>query len=313
MSRVAKSKKKRTERSPRVTWANIVTPKDSGKTAEELRAESSAAGPQGTQGPQLRSVPRSSLHLAESVFQWRGGARADKREREEHIRTLATALKNQGTPLERLTVWPVADRLYVLDGHHRLAAYDTVKWMKPIPVEVFEGDLDEARLRALAGNIKDKLRMTSRQKSEVAWRITKENIGKLSAEGVADATTISRRQAFVMKRVWRELNGRTDLTETQREKLPTITWQQARDPATWGTAEAWDADEWIDQKATELAELLRTKNVEAALTKDVEITATALYLIDGRLPERLIEQWAGDHRELIIDLAKTFTGPDEDF
>ncbi|WP_284280717.1 ParB/RepB/Spo0J family partition protein, partial [Bradyrhizobium liaoningense] len=148
--------------------------------------------------------------MAESVFQWRGGARADKREREEHIRTLATALKNQGTPLERLTVWPVAGRLYVLDGHHRLAAYDTVKWPKPIPVEVFEGDLDEARLRALAGNIKDKLRMTSRQKSEVAWRITKENIGKLSAEGVADATTISRRQAFVMRRVWRELNGRTD-------------------------------------------------------------------------------------------------------
>ncbi|MHC2560607.1 hypothetical protein [Bradyrhizobium liaoningense] len=49
------------------------------------------------------------------------------------------------------------------------------------------------------------------------------------------------------------------------------------------------------------------------MTKDVEITATALYLLDGRLPERLIEQWAGDHRELIIDLAKAFTGPDEDF
>lgn len=47
------------------------------------------------------------------------------------------------------------------------------------PGEVFSGTLDQARLRAVAGNVRDKLRMTAAQKSAAAWRITKENIGDL--------------------------------------------------------------------------------------------------------------------------------------
>lgn len=311
---MAKSKKNGAVRNTKVTWAKVVRPHDSGKTVEDLRVESEAAAQQRAQGQQKRSVPRSSLHLAESVFQWRGGAKEDRYEREKHIYALATALKNQRTPLDRLTVWPVADRFYVLDGHHRLAAYDTVGWTKAIPVDVFEGTLDEARLRAIAGNVRDKLRMTVPQKSEAAWRITKENIGNLNADGIAEATQISRRQAFVMKSTWKELNARTDLSEDQREKLPGITWRQARDLKAGGDGSAdadWNADVWIDEKANALAELIRKKNIERALMESPEITARALSQMNWDLPERLIEEWAGDHRELIVELAKLFTEPDE--
>ncbi|MCK1345928.1 ParB/RepB/Spo0J family partition protein [Bradyrhizobium sp. CW11] len=313
---MAKSNKNRAVRNTKVTWTNVVRPKDSGKTVEELRVESDAAAQQPSQGQQRRSVPRTSLYLAENVFQWRGGAKEDRYERDKHIHALATALKNQTTPFDRLTVWPVADRFYVLDGHHRLAAYDTVGWTKAIPVEVFEGTLDEAMLRAIAGNIRDKLRMTPRQKSEAAWRITKENIGKLNAEGVAETTGISRRQAFHMKRTWKELNGRSDFSEDQLEKLPGITWWQARDLKKGGdgiVAEDWDAETWIDEKATALAELMRKKNVEHALMENPEITAMALRRMNWNLPEMLIEEWAGDYRELIVELAKRFTEPEEEF
>lgn len=312
-----KKKKQVVTRSPKITWANVVRPKDSGKTAEELRAESEAAAQQQQpKEPQRRSVPRSSLNIAENVFQWRGGAKRDQYERDKHIYTLAMVLKNQKTPLERLTVWPVADRLYVLDGHHRLAAYDTVGWRKAIPVDVFMGTLDQARLRAIEGNIKDKLRLTPQQKSEAAWTITKENIGNLKPEGIAERINISRRQAFNMKSVWRGLNERTDLTEEQREKLPAITWGQARDLKRGGdgiAAEDWDAETWIDEKADALADLIRKKNVEHALTKDPEITARALSRVSASLPQLLIEEWSGDYRELIVELAKRITEPEEDF
>ena len=57
---------------------------------------------------------------------------------------------------------PVGEHYYVIDGHHRVDAYHSAKWSRPIPVEVFHGTVDEARIEALVRNSKDKLRMTSR-------------------------------------------------------------------------------------------------------------------------------------------------------
>jgi hypothetical protein len=48
----------------------------------------------------------------------------------------------------------------VIDGHHRLAAYEAADWEDPIPVKMFEGSLEQARIAALEGNHEDKLPMT---------------------------------------------------------------------------------------------------------------------------------------------------------
>jgi ParB-like chromosome segregation protein Spo0J len=66
--------------------------------------------------------------------------------------SLAKALKERGVPLEPLLVFPVDGQFYVMDGHHRLAAYHTVSWKKHIPVEVFEGTFEEAHREALRRN-----------------------------------------------------------------------------------------------------------------------------------------------------------------
>lgn len=300
-------KKQAAPKRPRVTRADIVMPSDSGKTSEQLRQESAKA--KMPQGPARRSVPRSALLIAGDVFQWRGNQ--DQLERQNHVYNLATALRNQRTPLEPLTVWPVDDKFYVIDGHHRLAAYDTAKWNKTIPVEVFAGTLDQARLRALEGNIKDKLRMTTAQKGASAWTITKENIGSLTADQVAEHADISRRLAFSMKQVWKELNERTDLSEDQREKLHGMTWKQARDFRDGiRDDDDFDQDEWKAKKADAIVKLIRDHNVEVSLLQDPEVTALALQMLNGRLPEMLIEQWAGDYPELIMQLAGRLPDPE---
>jgi hypothetical protein len=297
---------------PRVTRADIVMPSDSGKTPAQLQADIERAQPKLTQEPAKRTVARSDIDVAQDVFQWRG--KQDRWERENHIYTLARALRNQEAPLEPLLVMPVGDRFYVIDGHHRLGAYDTAKWKKSIPVEVFKGALVEARLRAIEGNVRDKLRMSSASKSAAAWRITKENLGGLKPDQVADTTGISRRTAFAMKQVWKELNERTDLDEEQVSSLDKLTWKQARDLRDGRATSDDDFDEaaWKERKAEEVVELMRRHNVSIGLLYDVEVTSMALRMLSDTLPEALIEEWASDYPELISELAARIADPPPD-
>jgi hypothetical protein len=165
----------------RIRIADIREPGDSGKTAAQLQTEIEQAGTDTVEKPATRTVERRDIHFAEKVFQWRGSPDKDQWDRRNHIHTLAKAIKEQGRPLARLLVLPVGDHFYVIDGHHRLAAYDTAGWDKGIPVEVFPGDLATARLLALSCNVRDKLPMTAKAKSEAAWQIVKEDLGGLTA------------------------------------------------------------------------------------------------------------------------------------
>jgi hypothetical protein len=292
----------------RIRKADIRMPTDSGKTVEQLQAEIDRARPT-PHGPSRRTVARSAIHIAEGVFQWRGDYRRDQWTRADHIHTLAKALRD-GEPLDRLLVMPVGDRFYVIDGHHRLAAYDTAEWTKGVPVEVFTGSLTEARVRALASNVKDKLPMTAQAKSEAAWRITKENLGEPTAEQVRNWTGVSVRQVRYMRKVWRELNEREGI---ERENLPALTWRAARD--LWEGKDVqsdFDQESWREQKAQQVVDLIQRHNIAAGLLQDVEVTALALQMLNEKLPGALIEEWASDHQELISELAARISNPPED-
>jgi hypothetical protein len=319
--RTAATKKKTKTRpfdphpAPKVTRASITMPTDSGKTAAGLQAEIDQAGTTGAPAePPHRTVARRDIRVAEQVFQWRGDARSDQWNRKNHIYTLAKAISNNEKPLDRLLVFPVGTSFYVIDGHHRLAAYDTAGWTRGIPVEVFAGTLSQARLRALACNVKDKLAMTTQAKSDAAWRITKENLGELEAKQVAQLTGVSPRTSFSMKSTWKELNERKDLTDDARAKLPKLTWKQARDMRDGKKLEMTDFDynDWKYQRAEEVIDLMRRHNVIEGLLKDTGVTALALQMLHEDLPERLIEEWAGDHQELIEELVERIANPDDD-
>jgi ParB-like chromosome segregation protein Spo0J len=67
----------------------------------------------------------------------------------------------------------IGDKYYILDGHHRLDAYHSAQWSNKIPVKVFSGTLQDARLKALELNSRNKLPMTQADKQEAAWELTK--------------------------------------------------------------------------------------------------------------------------------------------
>jgi hypothetical protein len=293
-----------------VTRASITIPRDSEKTVAELQEEIDQAGPNGAaEGAQRRTVARRDIHVAEQVFQWRGDAKRDQWNREDHIRTLAKAVSDSEKPLNRLLVFPVGESLYVIDGHHRLAGYDTAGWTQGIPVEVFTGTLTEARMRALLCNVKNKLPMTQQAKSEAAWRITKENLGELEAEQVAHWTGVSRRTIFYMRSTWKELNERNDKAPIEervdRESLLELTWPRARAKLNGETLDDdFDPADWKRQKAQAVIDLMQRHNITAGLLQDTEITALVLEMLSERLPERLIETWAYSRPELIEELAE---------
>src|SRR5262249_8846645 len=146
-------------------------------------------------------------------------------ESQENTLTLAKALKERGMPLERLLVFSVGDKFYVMDGHHRLDAYHTVGWKKHIPVEVFEGTFEEAHREALKRNSRNKLSMTKREKSEAAWRLVKEGIHSKSQ--IADVSTVSSRTVANMRALWKELQSAQSANANDVPDLDMISWLQA--------------------------------------------------------------------------------------
>jgi ParB-like chromosome segregation protein Spo0J len=74
------------------------------------------------------------------------------------------ALRTTGRPFDPLLAFPAGDKFFVIDGHHRLAAYEAADWNEPVPVEVFRGSLEDARLATLRSNSKDKLAMRREEK-----------------------------------------------------------------------------------------------------------------------------------------------------
>ncbi|WPZ20470.1 ParB N-terminal domain-containing protein [Sulfitobacter faviae] len=88
-----------------------------------------------------------------------------------HVTEIADALRRKGS-VDRIDVWrdPKTNELVVLDGHHRFEAHRRVGSVK-VPVVIFEGTEEAARLHALDENAKARLPMTATEKSNAAWKL----------------------------------------------------------------------------------------------------------------------------------------------
>ncbi|WLA65568.1 ParB/RepB/Spo0J family partition protein [Bradyrhizobium diazoefficiens] len=95
-------------------------------------------------------MARKHIKVAGKVFQWRVLGR-NRIPSDDHILDLAQAIQ-RGEQMPPILVFPVGQDYYVMDGHHRLAAYDMVNWAKPIPAQVFTGSLRDAERAALREN-----------------------------------------------------------------------------------------------------------------------------------------------------------------
>jgi hypothetical protein len=246
------------------------------------------------------SKPPKTLRLQDidvaepGVFQWRI-ANENVFQSEANTLDMISALKDPGKPLEPILVFPAGGRFYVMDGHHRLDAYRTVKWGRPIPVEMFRGTLEEAHKEALKRNSRNKLSMSKREKSEAAWALVKE--GRCSKSEIAELATVGLRTVGNMRATWKAL----------REKEP----EGAALDYTWTDALRWahgwapddDADDWKEREAQKIVDALRRHKIAGPLLKHLDITAIALERLDPHLPAFLMHEWAASHLEVVEELA----------
>jgi hypothetical protein len=279
-----------------LTRKNLCQLEGTDETHEDVqRALGATDGSQAFKG--ALKLRRGSIVVAAKVFQWRL-PNEDVVNREEHILNMANAVVDSSKPLEAILVFPAGDKFYVMDGHHRLAAYDTARWSGAIPATAFVGTLREAYLEALRLNSRNKLPMTKGDKQEAAWRLVK--LG-LSRAQINQWTTVSTSNISTMKAKLIKLKdgGRTTT------ELEAMTWVQAR--GTWEPEDReFDVDDWKERKANKIVEALQNANIGFMLREQPEITAMALERLDANLVASLMAEWLyrPENEDFIVGLIR---------
>jgi ParB-like chromosome segregation protein Spo0J len=268
-------------------------------TVDLIRIE--ASEPRTTSRP--HALPLGAVYTDLETFQWRV-PRFNSVDSDEHIRTLVRALKSAHQPLQPLLVFPVGKRFFVVDGHHRLAAYRKARWKGPIPVEVFEGTLDDARLAALEGNIRDKLRMSGPEKKEAAWKLVKD--GKLSKSEIVKRGVASDGTVSAMRKVLKTLEALKDYGGD----LALLSWVEARRV---GAEEKESDPEWKTKKAMKIVDALKKAKIGQGFMKDPEVTALALQMLNPKLPGALARQWWFDDPDLKSEMADELRRDDDPY
>lgn len=166
---------------------------------ERLRREGEEGGESvSTRSP--RKLPIGTIRAAPSVFQVRSATSPEGVTDGGHVVALRRALaaKPKGVRFfDPVTVFAVGPHVYCIDGHHRLAAYRAAKVGGSVPVEWFEGGLDDAIAEAARRNQKVKLQMTQAERLEAAWRLvilrTYSKAATAAAAGVGERTVAKMR------------------------------------------------------------------------------------------------------------------------
>ena len=148
--------------------------KEAAADRERLIAKEREAGGSTTLAPEALEL--ESIIELPSLFQPRGWSfEAWPGDSVEHVRGMALVLKG-GQALDPLLVMSFGNEWYLLNGHHRLAAYREAKWVNPIPVVALHSTSSGvervylAEDASLAQNSKNTLNLTSREKTDAAWR-----------------------------------------------------------------------------------------------------------------------------------------------
>jgi hypothetical protein len=281
------ARKKTTDNKP-----TALQPKSGGFTVDDIK-ELLTAPPTATNGAQATVSHldrRKILAAAEGVFQWRQCAREGMRSG-GHIASLVSVLTNAGRPFEPLLVFPAGGKYFVMDGHHRLAAYEAAGWDEPVPVEVFPGDLESARMTALQCNCRDKLPMTKDEKLEAAWRLVKEESG-VTKQKLVELGLVSNGTAGNMRAKWREIRNAGE------DHLQRMSWRQAR----WwkpGPVEQEEDEQWRERMIRELVDRLVKTGIATELGKNTDFLLEALFRIApdfgryvvGQLDPRDVTEW----------------------
>jgi hypothetical protein len=174
-----------------------------------------------------------------------------------------------------------------VDGHHRLAAYDTAQWRKVIPATVFEGTLEGASDAGRAGNIRDKLPMSRNDKREAAWTLGKREPPP-TREWISSETTVSPSSIDGMRKVLKALRAKG----VDAEAIGGMTYAQALGKMSADDGgETWEPETWKQKEADKIVKKIEAAGIGFMLRKDHEIAAIALERVNATLVHTLVGEW----------------------
>ena len=171
----------------------------------------------------------------------------------------------------------VGDDFYLVDGHHRLAAYVVASSPErtSIPVVYFEGDVIAARKEALRLNSTGKLSLSFSELRDSAFELVKQGS---SEEEVHSLTRVSRPTCFNMKKKLREFPETTDMA-----------WRVAKGYSGKKDSVYNSAEPYENPKSREIEAYLR--KILPASSSAVPVLAAALEHLSPHLPSELIAYW----------------------
>jgi hypothetical protein len=212
---------------------------------------------------------------------------------ERHITELVRSIKVNKF-LDPIKVILVGNTPILIDGHHRLAAYEVAKVKSDVPVTYFDGSIREAVIEAGSSNCKTKLPIDGKQRNNYAWRLVLMDV--FSKSEIRKASGVSDGLIGVMRRTKREL------TEKGYPLFDYSEWWRARN-ANKGSDGAFDRqyDEgWEEEESDEWADRL-SKTFGTKLLTQPGIAAKALEKHFGRKLDGLLKELSATFKTLMED------------
>ena len=223
--------------------------------------------------------------------------------KEAHIANLTKVVRETGK-LDPIDVFAIDGKLFVVDGHCRLAAYlgAGCKTNLKIPVRLVRGTLGDALKTCASANRKDKLAFTDDDKAEAAWRIViyDEKRKRYSLRAIEAATGVSKSTVA---------NMRTALTTEVDGDPREHSWREVKRKL---RPEVKHDDDWQEKQMRVFAARLR-KHFGDKPDVLPEVFLNAIEYTYPRLLSLVFELVAREHRDAVLELAETMAEEEDDF
>lgn len=266
-------------------------------TVKALRAaEAERERPESTGQPVFVHVAPQDIGERLELFQPRRPGWGTRTLESDYVKRLKTRIQRKGE-IDPVLVVKLAGQWVVVDGHHRLAAYRSLKHVTPIKCEWFAGTVREAMDAGLDNNEKIHLSMQQGDKWEAAWLRTVMDWGKEDwSVSKADVVRLTGSSDGIVAKMRRAVTRHHDYAKhgvchPEGEKLHTIlgsdlsihTWSKVNQVLLDLSPKEFDASEAAAKLSGQL-----TRRMTNQLSEDPEVTAQA-WLYDREAYPKLLE------------------------
>jgi hypothetical protein len=233
--------------------------------------------------PEYVDLRPNEIEMRPELFQPREFSFGAKDVDKHYVKKLAGEIETAGE-LDPILVIRLGVTWVCVDGHHRVRAYQKVRWRGTIKCEWFGGSVREAVDEGMRRNRTVKLEVPRADRQEQAWKRTLLELGSKSE--VVRLCGVSEGIVAMMRRVKALANAQTEEGKAFRQRLDAPITEKSWSLAKLAYIGAEQTKMDIEARAGQLAREISAR-LESRLSKDPEVTARALAIYDPELPTPL--------------------------